>query len=146
MSYIEPKNGSTIEIGGLTKYMRLINSPLLQAEAPLLVQAADLVGQCRPAIAARLGGNIANASPAGDILPPLLALNASVTLVSTTGERTLPLPDLLQGPGKTALAPHEVIHHISLIACRPTPNPYSQIGQSPRHGHRRGERGGVIAA
>lgn len=113
LSYIEPKNGSTIEIGGLTNYMRLINSPLLQAEAPLLVQAAELVGAVQTRYRGTLGGNIANASPAGDTLPPLLALNAAVTLVSAAGERTLPLVDLLQGPGKTALARNEVIHHIS---------------------------------
>jgi CO/xanthine dehydrogenase FAD-binding subunit len=112
LSYIEPKNGS-IQIGGLTNYMKLINSPLLQAEAPLLVQAAELVGAVQTRYRGTLGGNIANASPAGDTLPPLLALNATVTLISATGERTLPLADLLQGPGKTALASNEVIHHIS---------------------------------
>jgi CO/xanthine dehydrogenase FAD-binding subunit len=112
LSYIEPKNGS-IHIGGLTNYMKLINSPLLQAEAPLLVQAAELVGAVQTRYRGTLGGNIANASPAGDTLPPLLALDAAVTLVSVAGERTLPLADLLQGPGKTAVALNEVIHHVS---------------------------------
>lgn len=112
LSYIAPKNGS-IQIGGLTNYIKLINSPLLQAEGPLLVQAAELVGAVQTRYRGTLGGNIANASPAGDTLPPLLALNAAVTLVSTAGGRTIPLADLLQGPGRTALAPNEVIHHIS---------------------------------
>lgn len=112
LSYIAPKNGS-IHIGALTNYIKLINSPLLQAEAPLLIQAAELVGAVQTRYRGTLGGNIANASPAGDTLPPLLALNAAVTLVSTSGQRTLPLADLLQGPGQTAMASDEVIHHVS---------------------------------
>lgn len=112
LSYIAPKNGS-IHIGALTNYIKLLDSPLVRAEAPLLVQAAELVGAVQTRYRGTLGGNIGNASPAGDTLPPLLVLNAAVTLVSTSGERALPLADLLQGPGQTAIAPDEVIHHVS---------------------------------
>ncbi len=112
LSYIEPQNGA-IQIGALTNYTRLKHSPLLQVEAPLLVQAAAEVGSVQTRNRGTLGGNIANASPAGDTLSPLLALDAQVTLVSTDGARSIALADLLQGPGQTAIAPHEVIRHIS---------------------------------
>lgn len=112
LSYIRSENG-TVHIGALTNYIKLINSPLLQTEAPLLVEAARRVGAVQTRHRGTLGGNIANASPAGDTLAPLLALNAAVTLVSVAGERSLPLVDFLQGPGQTALAADELIHHIS---------------------------------
>lgn len=60
-----------------------------------------------------MGGNIANASPAGDTHPPLLTLNAEVTLVNREGDRTISLVNLLQGLGKTTVAPTELIRQIS---------------------------------
>lgn len=112
LNCIQQQNGAII-IGALTNYTAMITSPVLQQAAPLLVQAAAEVGAVQTRNRGTLGGNIANASPAGDTLPPLLALNASVTLVSVAGERTIPLAALLQAPGKTALAPDELIHHVS---------------------------------
>lgn len=113
-------HGEMVHIGALVTYAELIASPLLQAEAPLLVQAAAVVGCVQTRYRGTLGGNIANASPAGDSLPPLLALQASVTLVSAAGERTLPLEQVLQGPGITALAPAEMIHHVVFARLSPT--------------------------
>ncbi len=112
LRYIQWKNGLMV-IGALTRYSEMVASPLLQKAAPLLVQAAAEVGAVQTRNRGTLGGNIANASPAGDTLPPLLALNAAVTLVNAAGERVLPLADLLQGPGQTALAPDEVIHSVT---------------------------------
>lgn len=112
LSYIRQDNGA-VHIGALTSYTKMIDSALLQEVAPLLVQAAALVGAVQTRNRGTLGGNIANASPAGDTLPPLLALDAEVTLVSAAGERAMPLARLLRSPGKTDLRPDEVIHHIS---------------------------------
>ena len=112
LNYIQQQNGAVV-VGALTNYTAMMASPVLQQAAPLLIQAAAEVGAVQTRNRGTLGGNIANASPAGDTLPPLLALNANVTLVSATGERTIPLAALLQGPGKTALAPNELIHHVS---------------------------------
>jgi CO/xanthine dehydrogenase FAD-binding subunit len=60
-----------------------------------------------------LGGNIANASPAGDTLPPLLTLDARVKLVSQGDERVIPLAEVLIGPGQTAIEPDEVLYSVS---------------------------------
>ena len=112
LRFIERYNGR-VHIGALTTYAQMIASSLLQTEAPALVQASSVVGSVQTRHRGTLGGNIGNASPAGDTLPPLLILNAQVSLVGVDGERTLPLTDLLRGPGRTAITPHQVIHHVS---------------------------------
>jgi len=112
LSYIKQED-DLIQIGGLTNYSLMINSALLQTSAPLLVEAAASVGAIQTQNRGTLGGNIGNASPAGDMLPPLLVLDAVVTLTNRMGERQVPLSEFLLGPGKTALSPGEIIHHIS---------------------------------
>jgi CO/xanthine dehydrogenase FAD-binding subunit len=102
-----------VTIGALTTYADLLASAVVRKTAPLLIQAAETVGAPQTRARGTLGGNIANASPAGDTLPPLLALETQVRLVSQGGERTLPLADVLRGPGKTCLEPGEVIHSVS---------------------------------
>ena len=112
------EDGGRVEIGALTTYADLLSSPLLQGAAPSLLQAAETVGAPQTRYRGTLGGNIGNASPAGDMLPPLLALDAEITLASKAGERALPLPEVLLGPGKTCLQPGEVITRIAFDACR----------------------------
>lgn len=112
LRFVEGRNGK-ITIGALTTYAHMIRSSLLQFEAPALIQASSVIGSIQTRHRGTLGGNIGNASPAGDTLPPLLVSNAEVTLMSVDGERTLNIADLLQGPGQTAIRPDEVIHHVS---------------------------------
>ncbi|HVE87921.1 MAG TPA: xanthine dehydrogenase family protein subunit M [Myxococcales bacterium] len=64
---------------------------------------------------ATVGGNVGNASPAADMVPPLIALEAQVTLLSKArGLRTLPLEEVFLGLGKTAIAPDELILEIAV--------------------------------
>ena len=102
-----------VTIGALTTYADLLASSVVRKTAPSLIQAAETVGAPQTRARGTVGGNIANASPAGDTLPPLLTLDARVRLVSQRGERTLPLAEVLRGPGQTCLEPGEVIHSIS---------------------------------
>jgi carbon-monoxide dehydrogenase medium subunit len=106
-------NDDTVQIGALTTYADLMASPLLCEAAPVLIEAAATVGAPQTRYRGTLGGNIANASPAGDMLPPLLALDAQVTLYSGNGQRTLTLAAVLRGPKQTCLAPGEIIHSIT---------------------------------
>jgi carbon-monoxide dehydrogenase medium subunit len=132
LRFIREENG-WIQIGALTTYADLLASPLLRQTAPLLLEAAALVGAPQTRCRGTLGGNIANASPAGDTLPPLLALNAKIRLVSQYGERTLPLADVLRGPGKTCLERGEVIHSISFARlAEPAGMVFLKLGN--RHG------------
>jgi xanthine dehydrogenase FAD-binding subunit len=132
LRYIKRQDNKVL-IGALTTYTELIESPLLQVEAPLLVQAAAMVGARQTRNRGTLGGNIANASPAGDIIPPLLSLDANVTLVSAIGERIVLLSHLLKGPGETTIAQNEIISHVSFERLPAgTKSVYLKIGK--RHG------------
>lgn len=112
LNFIKQK-GNSIQIGGLTSYSSLLNSEVLDSVAPLLVEAAATVGAVQTQNRGTIAGNIGNASPAGDLLPPLLALDAVVKLSNQGGERQVPLSEFLLGPGKTDLSQGEIIHHIS---------------------------------
>jgi CO/xanthine dehydrogenase FAD-binding subunit len=104
--------GGQIAIGSLTTYTEMLNSPLLQEHASFLTHVSGVVGGVQTQNRGTLGGNIANASPAGDTLPVLLALDAEVDLIGETGERSVPLADFLRGPGQTALLPGEIIRQV----------------------------------
>jgi carbon-monoxide dehydrogenase medium subunit len=140
LSYVEQHN-DTITVGALTNYTTMKNSPLLQTEAPLLVEAAGLVGGVQTQNRGTLAGNIGNASPAGDTHPPLLTLNAEVTLVSTGRERTILLADLLQGPGQTAIRSSEMIRQIRFARL-----PAGTKSTFMRLGNRRGMVISVVSA
>lgn len=104
--------GGHTSMGAMTTYTAMRRSSLLRTAAPLLVEAAGLVGGVQVQNRGTIGGNIVNASPAGDTLPPLLALNAEVTLINSDGERTLPVSDFLMGPGSTRIGPDEVVRAV----------------------------------
>ncbi len=112
LSFIEERAGEIV-IGALTTHAELMNSEVLRSANPALVDAAASVGCNQTRQRGTLGGNLANASPAADTVPPLLVFDAQVRLVSSDSERTLPLIDFFVGPGKTRLGPAEVIHTVS---------------------------------
>ena len=78
----------------------------------MLAQAASLVGSPQIRNMGTIGGNIANASPAADTVPAMVALNAKVRLVCSSGEREMSLEELFAGMGKTKLADDEIIQEI----------------------------------
>jgi CO/xanthine dehydrogenase FAD-binding subunit len=111
LRYISQVNGR-IHIGSLTTFKDILDSALLRREARSLVEASAEVGSPQIRNQGTVGGNIGNASPAGDLLPPLLTLDADVHLRSLQGERIVRLAELLLGPGRTAIGEDELIHHI----------------------------------
>ena len=78
---------STLRLGALTTYSELIASPVVRKRLPMLLAAAREVGGRQIQNRGTLGGNIANASPAGDALPVLAAADATLVLQSAGGER-----------------------------------------------------------
>ena len=134
ISYLEDlrfikKEGDILRIGALTTYSSIIESDLLQTSAPLLIEAAATVGAVQTQNKGTLGGNIGNASPAGDLLPPLLSLDAELTLLSQGSERQSPLSAFFLGPGKTALSQGEMIHSISFKKLSPkTKSSFIKLG------------------
>jgi xanthine dehydrogenase small subunit len=101
--------GDTLVLGSLTTFAALMHSPLVTARLPMLVEAAGLVGGIQIQNRGTLGGNIANASPAGDSLPILAAVDAILVLRSAEAERRVPLTEFYTGYRKTVLRPDELI-------------------------------------
>src|SRR5262245_42830799 len=98
-----------IRIGTLVTLATLIEHPVIQAEYPVLPFTARYMGS--PAIRhlATVGGNLCNASPAADLSPVLLVLEAEVGIAGPAGMRRLPLDRFFRGPGQTALAAGELL-------------------------------------
>src|SRR5215471_6310196 len=81
------EEGETIRIGALTTYTQLIKSPLIQLHILALAEASRTIGAIQIQNRGSIGGNIVNASPAGDSLPVLAAFNAEVEVGSIRGVR-----------------------------------------------------------
>lgn len=103
--------GDRIVIGAGTTYADMLEH--LREEVPALAAAARTVGSPQIRNAGTLGGNIATASPAGDTLPVLVALDAQVTLRGPSGVRSIALRDLVVGVKRTAIEPGEVVTAVS---------------------------------
>jgi len=97
-------NGA-LEIGAAESYTRIIGAPEAREHVPALVAAARTIGAAQIQNRGTLGGNLANASPAGDTLPVLLAYDAVVV----TDRRAIPIDQFFTGYRKTALQPDELI-------------------------------------
>jgi CO/xanthine dehydrogenase FAD-binding subunit len=104
-----------IRIGATTTWAELIRAPLPAAFDGLKAAARD-VGARQIQNQATLAGNLCNASPAADGVPPLMTLDAQVEVQSTKGKRSLALTDFLQGPRKTALQAGEMVTAITIPA------------------------------
>jgi xanthine dehydrogenase FAD-binding subunit len=103
-----------VSIGALTTIAQLLVDPLVRAQAPMLTEAADHFASDQIRNAATLGGNVCNASPAGDMLTPLLALDAEVELAFLAGDgsartRRQALDGFFTGPGTTLRQPNELL-------------------------------------
>jgi carbon-monoxide dehydrogenase medium subunit/xanthine dehydrogenase FAD-binding subunit len=103
-----------IEIGPLVTHSRLINETLIKNNFPVLVEAACTIGSTQIRNRGTIGGNIVNASPAADLLPPLIALKAEVELTSGKGKRVLSLEEFLAGPYKTKIQANELLTKIKI--------------------------------
>jgi CO/xanthine dehydrogenase FAD-binding subunit len=101
--------GDTLSIGALATYTAMIRSRPVQRRLPMLAQAAREVGGMQIQNRGTLGGNIANASPAGDTLPVLAAADATVVLRSTGGERRVPFAGFYTGYRESLRRPDELI-------------------------------------
>jgi len=103
-----------LEIGATTSFSEIRSSAAVRAAFPALAAAASLVGGWQIQNRATLGGNMANASPAGDSLPVLLALDAIVIAAGAPGFREIPYAEFHTGYRKTALRPGEIVAAVRL--------------------------------
>lgn len=103
-----------ITLGALTTYTEVQANEILQREFPLLCQAASETGGLAIQNRGTLGGNVANASPAGDSPPALLVYDAQLELVSTHGSRFVPYNGFHTGYKQVLMRPDELIKSIRL--------------------------------
>lgn len=110
------KDGDKIHVGSLATYSDIVNSQLTRKFAWILVGAAKQIGAIQLQNTATIGGNLGNASPAGDSLPPLYALDAVVVTRSKIGRREIPIEQFFTSYRKTALRPEELIEEVHFRA------------------------------
>jgi CO/xanthine dehydrogenase FAD-binding subunit len=107
-------DANTVTVGALTTYSEVLGHPLLQTEFPLLCEAARETGGIATQNRGTIGGNIANASPAADTPPALLAYDAEIELISSSGSRAVSYDRFHTGYKKMDLGPNELIRAVRL--------------------------------
>ncbi len=105
---------SRLVLGALTTYTDMRRSPLVADHLPVLAEVAATIGAAQIQNRGTLGGNIANASPAGDTLPLLLALDALIVVGGPRGERVIPADRFWVAYRTTALAPDELVLRVDI--------------------------------
>ena len=103
-----------LRLGALVTHADAERHPLVQRHFGLLVQASATVGGIQIQERGTIAGNLANASPAADTVPPLAVYEARVHVVSATGRRVVPVLEIFAGPKQTTLGPGELIEAIDL--------------------------------
>lgn len=123
------KNG--LRLGALVTVQTLESHPVIRRRYPALAVGAASFAGVQVRNLATVGGNVCNASPAGDTIPALLAFDAQCRIAGPDGERTVPLDQFFTGPGRTVLAEGEILVELRL----PPPLPGTgslYIKHSPR--------------
>ena len=126
-------NSKVIRVGAAVPYGDLIRHSELKTYLPILVHACELIGAAQIQNRGTIGGNIANASPAGDTLPVLAVLNAELLIgPRQKGEfKRLSMNEIMIGPGQIQLKPNEYIAFIEIPILH-SPEPlwdFRKIGQ-----------------
>ena len=115
-----------LRIGAATTYLELDRGVFADA-SPALSYAARTVGSPQIRNAGTIGGNVATASPAGDMLPVLVALGASIEVASVNGRRVIPVGEFFVGPKRSALEPGELVISVH-VPVRRGPQDYLKVG------------------
>jgi len=103
-----------LTIGALMTYTEIRNSDPVRATLPALAECAATIGAAQIQNRGTLGGNIVNASPAGDTLPVLLAADAQIVLRSSSGERSVAAADFWPAYRTTARKPDELVIQVRI--------------------------------
>lgn len=112
-------DGDLISIGSALTFTEIINNSVLEKYAPFFTESCRTVGSPQIRNTGTIGGNIGTASPASDSVPPLVAMNSKLTLVSTEGTRMILLSDFIEGAGRTSIQPDEIIRSIQFKKLKP---------------------------
>ena len=130
ISYDE-SNGLTI--GSTATLTAIENNPVIKEKYPAVADAAHATANVQVRNMASLAGNLCNAAPSAENAPVLMAMNAVVTLVSSKGQRKVPLDEFFKGPGETVIEKGEILTTINV------PVPPAGSGTSYQHISARGK-------
>ncbi len=129
---LERGDGGSLRIGPSVTARTLERDPGVRSAYPALAESAALIGSIQVRNLATVGGNVCNAAPSADMVPPLLALDAEAVIAGPKGRRRVPLGSFFTGVRRTVLAPDELLVEIVV----PAPGPRSG-GHYLRHTPRR---------
>ncbi len=118
MRAITEANGEW-QVGAAVTGKELMDHPRFGAAWPGIMDGVRLIGSLQVRGRATMGGNLCNASPAADSVPPLIAARATVTIAGPSGRRTAPVEDIVTGPGQTSLSRGEIVVSFNLPARKP---------------------------
>jgi carbon-monoxide dehydrogenase medium subunit len=129
---LERGDGGSLRIGPSVTARTLERDPGVRSAYPALAESAALIGSIQVRNLATVGGNVCNAAPSADMVPPLLALDAEAVIAGPKGQRRVPLGSFFTGVRRTVLGPDELLLEIVV----PAPVPRSG-GHYLRHTPRR---------
>ena len=109
-----------LTIGAAVSCRTLWEHPEISEKFPALTDAATLIGGIQIQGRATFGGNLCNAAPSADTVPPVIVYGATAHIVSSRGERQAPVAEICTGPGRTSLAADEIL--VSLTVPKPPAN------------------------
>lgn len=124
---VEYVPNSGVVIGAASSHNDLVFSEVINEKYPSVANAAASMAANQIRHVGTVGGNIASAVPSADLPPILIALKAVAKIVGPNGERNLPLEDVFAGPGKTVLAPNEILTEILIPDQKTTGSTYHKF-------------------
>jgi CO/xanthine dehydrogenase FAD-binding subunit len=128
------REDSKVRVGALNTYSDIIESSVLNSSCRVLVDACRTIGTPQIKNRATIGGNLANASPAGDSIPPLYVLGATIKVQSRKHAREIPVEEFFLGYREIDLRPDELIAEISFEAVeRPCDATFLKLGLREAH-------------
>lgn len=128
LSYIS-SHEETLSLGSLATHGMIAADETVRDYAPGLAYACSQIGSPQIRNAGTLGGNLVNASPAADSLPPLLVHDGSVILESLQGTREVPIEEFIAGPYKTTIEPYELVSAVRLKVLKDCRQGYRRVAK-----------------
>jgi CO/xanthine dehydrogenase FAD-binding subunit len=114
LNYMDFDDKKGLKMGALTTHRTVEKSSLLKEKFPILPETELVVASVQTRNWGTLGGTLIHADPIGDVAPPLIVLDSKVKLVSSRGERTMPLSELIVDFFMTAIEEDEILSEIQI--------------------------------